>query len=210
MNSTAANLTKFVGEHRFATILADPPWNFENKNRAAPDFRHMKRYKTMELAEIKALPVGNLTTATAHLYLWVPNALTPWGFEVMDAWGFQYKTLITWHKISKDGSSDGRGMGYYFRNVTELLLFGVKGKSPRTLAPGRRQTNLIATMKQEHSRKPEKIYRIVETCSWGPFLELFARGPRPGWASWGDQAKVAFEPDWLLKHPKKYTQKLFF
>lgn len=208
--SATNNLTKFVGERKFTTVLADPPWNFENKNRAAPDFRHMKRYSTMELSKIKALPVGDLTAKTAHLYLWVPNALLPWGFEVMDAWGFQYKTLITWHKISKDGSSDGRGMGYYFRNVTEQLLFGVKGKSPRTLTAGRRRTNLVATMKQEHSRKPEKVYRIIETCSKGPFLELSARGPRPGWVSWGDQANSTFAPDWLPGHSKTHTQRLFF
>ena len=105
----------------------------------------------------------------------------------MAAWGFAYKTTLVWHKVRKDGGSDGRGVGFYFRNVTECVLFGVRGRGARTLTPGRRQTNLIATRKREHSRKPDELYPIIETCSRGPFLELFARGSRPGWASWGQE-----------------------
>ena len=89
--------------------------------------------------------------------------------------------------MRKDGGSDGRGVGFYFRNVTETVLFGVHGKDARTLAPGRRQTNLIASRKREHSRKPDELYPIIEACSRGPFLELFARGSRPGWTSWGHE-----------------------
>jgi N6-adenosine-specific RNA methylase IME4 len=91
------------------------------------------------------------------------------------AWGFEYKTSIIWYKIRADGGPDGRGVGFYFRHVTELVLFGVRGKNARTLAPGRRQVNLLATRKREHSRKPDEIYPIVESCSPGPFIELFAR-----------------------------------
>jgi hypothetical protein len=90
--------------------------------------------------------------------------------------------------VRKDGGSDGRGVGFYFRNVTELILFGVRGKNIRTLAPGRRQVNLLATRKQEHSRKPDEQYAIIEACSEGPYLELFARGRREGWTSWGAEA----------------------
>jgi N6-adenosine-specific RNA methylase IME4 len=101
------------------------------------------------LDEIKALPVEDIVNPTAHLYLWVPNALLAEGLAVMAAWGFTYKANIVWHKIRKDGGSDGRGVGFYFRNVTELVLFGVRGKNARTLAPGRRQVNYIASRKRE-------------------------------------------------------------
>ena len=122
----------------------------------------------------------------AHLYLWVPNALLADGLEVMAAWGFTYKANLVWHKVLADGRSDRRGVGFYFRNVTELVLFGVRG-SLRTLNPGRRQVNLLATRKREHSRKPEQLYDVVEACSPGPYLELFARYPRLGWTAWGDE-----------------------
>jgi N6-adenosine-specific RNA methylase IME4 len=115
----------------------------------------------------------------------VPNALLPDGLAAMQAWGFTYKTNIVWHKIRKDGGSDGRGVGFYFRNVTELILFGVRGKKARTLDPGRRQVNYLSTQKREHSRKPDELYPIIEACSPGPYAELFARGSRMGWNSWG-------------------------
>ena len=131
----------------------------------------------------------------ADLYLWVPTAILPDGLKVMAAWGFHYKSNIVWHKVRKDGGSDGRGVGFYFRNVTEILLFGVRGKNARTAQAGRTQVNYLATRKREHSRKPDEIFPIIEACSPGPRLELFARGQRPGWACWGDQAE-AYEPTW--------------
>lgn len=149
----------------------------------------------MNLKEIMDLPVGLLANETAHLYLWVPNALLPEGIKVLDAWGFTYKSNLVWHKIRKDGGSDGRGVGFYFRNVTELVLFGVRGKNARTLQPGRTQVNYLGTRKREHSRKPDEFYDIVESCSPGPYLELFARGPRTGWSSWGNQADEYY-PTW--------------
>jgi N6-adenosine-specific RNA methylase IME4 len=177
-------------EERFGTILADPPWLFLNKTgKIAPEHRRLFRYDTMALDEIKALPVEQLATTPAHLYLWCPNALLPDGLVVMAAWGFVFKAIIVWYKIRKDGGPDGRGVGFYFRNVTELILFGVRGKNARTLAPGRRQVNLLATRKREHSRKPDELYDIIERCSPGPFLELFARGnTRPNWTAWGNEA----------------------
>ncbi len=143
----------------------------------------------MELAEIKDLPVSDVINEPAHLYLWVPNALLPEGIEVLRAWGFEYKSNIVWHKIRKDGGSDGRGVGFYFRNVTELVLFGVRGKNARTLPPGRRQVNLVASQKREHSRKPDELYEVIEACSNGPFLEMFARDTRKGWTAWGHEAE---------------------
>jgi N6-adenosine-specific RNA methylase IME4 len=184
------------GGKNFKTILADPPWQFQNRTgKMAPEHKRLSRYGTMNLADIMALPVGQLADDTSHLYLWVPNALLPEGLRVMEAWGFQYKSNVVWHKIRKDGGPDGRGVGFYFRNVTELVLFGVRGKNARTLAPGRRQVNFLATRKREHSRKPDEFYDIVESCSPGPYLELFARGSRKGWSTWGDQADE-YSPTW--------------
>jgi N6-adenosine-specific RNA methylase IME4 len=170
----------------FETVLADPPWRFQNRTgKVAPEHRRLARYETMTLDDIAALPVADASGA-AHLYLWVPNALLAEGLEVMRRWGFVYKTNLVWFKTRKDGGPDGRGVGFYFRNVTELVLFGVRG-SRRTLAPGRRQVNLFAEQKREHSRKPETLYEIVERCSPGPYLELFARHHREGWHQWGDE-----------------------
>lgn len=148
------------------------------------------------MSELALLPVEGLAADTAHLYLWVPNALLPNGLELMSAWGFQYKSNIVWHKIRKDGGSDGRGVGFYFRNVTELLLFGVRGKNARTLEAGRTQVNYIGTRKREHSRKPDEQYDLIESCSPGPYLELFARGVRKNWVSWGNQADEGYRPTW--------------
>jgi N6-adenosine-specific RNA methylase IME4 len=175
---------------KFRTILSDPPWRFANRTgKMAPEHHRLSRYSTMPVEEIAALPVNKITADTAHLYLWVPNALLPDGIEVLKAWGFEYKSNIVWHKIRKDGGSDGRGVGFYFRNVTEMVLFGVKGKNARTLAPGRRQVNMIQSRKREHSRKPDELYDVIEACSPGPYLELFARGTRPKWVGFGNQAE---------------------
>jgi N6-adenosine-specific RNA methylase IME4 len=185
----------FVGTSRFATILADPPWQFENRTgKVAPEHKRLWRYDTMTTEQIMALPVADIVAPTAHLYLWCPNALLPEGLKVMEAWGFNYKCNLVWHKVRKDGGSDGRGVGFYFRNVTELILFGVRGKNARTLAPGRRQVNLLATRKREHSRKPDEQYDIIEACSPAPYLELFARGTRTNWTAWGNEADISYEP----------------
>lgn len=172
----------------FATVMADPPWRFDNRTgKVAPEHRRLDRYSTMDLASIRALPVSEVVAPNAHLYLWVPNALLPEGLAVLQAWGFRYVSNLVWAKRRKDGGPDGRGVGFYFRNVTELVLFGVRG-SLRTLAPARRQVNMIETRKREHSRKPDEQYEIIEACSPGPWLELFARHQRPGWTSWGDES----------------------
>ena len=172
---------------KFKTILADPPWQFSNRTgKVAPEHKRLGRYGTLTLEQIKSLPVPKIAASQSHLYLWVPNAMILEGLEVMKRWGFTYKTNIVWHKIRKDGGPDGRGVGFYFRNVTELILFGTRG-SLRTAQPGRRQVNFLATRKREHSRKPDEIYPIIEACSYGPFLEMFARHSRPGWESWGNE-----------------------
>ena len=194
---TIQNFLSVCDSQKYKTILADPPWQFQNRTgKVAPEHKRLNRYPTMELEDIKKIPVEAVTDEKAHLYLWVPNALLPEGLAVMQAWGFEYKANIVWEKVRKDGGPDGRGVGFYFQNVTELLLFGIRGKPNRTLAPARSQVNLIRSMKQEHSRKPDEIYPIIEACSPGPYLELFARGTRAGWTLWGDQANSDYAPDW--------------
>ncbi|HZT83660.1 MAG TPA: MT-A70 family methyltransferase [Gemmataceae bacterium] len=178
----------------FSTILIDPPWRFANRTgKVAPEHKRLRRYRTMSFEEIASLPIGKYAREKSHLYMWCPNALLLEALQIMKAWGFTYKTNIVWYKTRKDGGPDGRGVGFYFRNVTELVLFGVRGQL-RTLAPGRRQVNVLITRKREHSRKPDELYPIIEACSPGPYLELFARYPVPGWVQWGDELE-SYEPN---------------
>lgn len=213
-NTASAELGAFLAGQKFSTIMADPPWRFQNRTgKIAPEHKRLARYPTMKLDEICSLPVAEHMEDKSHCYLWVPNALLPDGLTVLNSWGFEYKSHIIWEKIRKDGGPDGRGVGFYFRNVTEILLFGIRGKGARTLAPGRSQVNfieapepdddrqqpngdLLKTRKREHSRKPDEQYDIIESCSWGPYLELFGRGKRDGWTVWGNQADDDYKPTW--------------
>ena len=209
--SVSNDFLKYTANYKFSTILADPPWQFQNRTgKMAPEHKRLSRYPTLSLPEIKSLPVRQVLNDTAHLYLWVPNALLSEGLQVMESWGFTYKTNLIWYKIRKDGGPDRRGVGFYFRNVTEILLFGVKGKNARTLQPGRTQENIISSRKREHSRKPDEQYNLIESCSWAPFLEMFARGNRPGWFCWGNQSDNYY-PDWdtYKNHSQNRKKKKF-
>lgn len=186
--TTASPLAGLTG--KFGTILVDPPWRFQNRTgKMAPEHKRLMRYETMKTEDIMALPVGDFAADQSHLYLWTPNAFIADALCIMEAWGFTYKTNIVWMKVRKDGEPDGRGVGFYFRNVTELILFGIRGKL-RTKDAGRSQVNAICTRKEEHSKKPDEQYGIIEACSPGPYLELFARQKRAGWTSWGNQAET--------------------
>jgi N6-adenosine-specific RNA methylase IME4 len=192
VRETIDSLAALAARHPggFGTILLDPPWRFQNRTgKVAPEHRRLARYATMSVGELEQLPLGKLAGARSHLYLWCPNALLAEGLHLMKAWGFTYKTNLVWYKVRKDGGPDGRGVGFYFRNVTEMVLFGIKGRI-RTLAPGRRQTNIVIHRKCEHSKKPAALYDIVERCSPGPYVELFAREGRPGWSQWGDELET--------------------
>lgn len=197
---TASDDLLALGRGRFQTILSDPPWRFQNRTgKMAPEHRRLSRYGTMSIEDIVSLPVALIARPRAHLYLWVPNALILEGLDVMRRWGFTYKTNIVWYKTRKDGGPDGRGVGFYFRNVTELLLFGIRGANNRTLDAGRRQTNIIVSRKREHSRKPEEQYPIIEQCSSGPYLEMFARHERKDWTQWGNEVPEPPEQLHLLR-----------
>jgi N6-adenosine-specific RNA methylase IME4 len=188
---------KALGGEPFGTVLADPPWRFQNRTgKVAPEHRRLSRYDTLDWKDIAAMPVADLAADQSHCYLWVPNALVDEGLRVLEGWGFTYKSMLIWAKRRKDGGPDGRGVGFYFRNVTELVLFGVRGPNARTLPAGRTQVNYLGTRKREHSRKPDELYAIIEACSPGPRLELFARGSRPGWTVWGAEAEDGYAPAW--------------
>ncbi|MFC1578530.1 MT-A70 family methyltransferase [Thermodesulfobacteriota bacterium] len=205
--TTAADDFKSEIKGKFTTILADPPWRFINRTgKVAPEHKRLSRYITLKTQDIIELPVKDVLNDKAHLYLWVPNALLKEGLQVLESWGFTYKTNLIWHKVRKDGGPDGRGVGFYFRNTTEMILFGIKGKNNRTLQPGRSQVNIIRVRKREHSRKPDELYDIIEACSPGPYLELFARGSRKGWATWGDEIED-YKPDWPTYAYNSHSQK---
>ncbi len=151
LQETSENLLSFCGSKRYSTIYADPPWRFQNRTgKVAPENKKLNRYETMSLEDIMALPVEQIAAAKSHLYLWVPNALFARWTCCYEGVGFEYKGNIIWEKVRKDGGPDGRGVGFYFRNVTEILLFGVRGNNFRTLAPARSQVNLIRSQKREH------------------------------------------------------------
>ncbi|RKX40829.1 MAG: S-adenosylmethionine-binding protein [Thermotogae bacterium] len=203
MREAGEELLKVAGDIKFKTVLADPPWPFKNKTgKMAPEHKRLYRYPTMTLEEIKSFPVDQIVDSNAHLYLWIPNALLKEGLEVMESWGFTYKTNIVWYKVRKDGGPDRRGVGFYFRNVTELVLFGVKGNM-RTLEPGRSMPNIIVAPKTVHSRKPDELYRIIELCSPEPYIELFARSRYSNWTVWGDETDKYINSDTLFQEERK-------
>jgi N6-adenosine-specific RNA methylase IME4 len=168
---------------KFATILIDPPWDWGDEGDADQLGRARPTYGTMSLEQLMALPVGDMSDIDCHLYLWITNRSLPKGFALMEQWGFRYITALTWCKPSI-------GMGNYFRGSTEQVLFGVKGsqmlkrKDVGTWFAAPRGPN-------GHSSKPVEFYSLVESCSPGPYLEMFARSSRTGWSAWGAEANAA-------------------
>lgn len=166
--------------NQYTTIYADPPWleRGGGKIRRGAD-RH---YPLMSTVEIMSLPVADLAAPDAHLYLWVTNNFLPDGLAVMRAWGFEYKTMITWVK-------DRIGLGQYFRGITEHCLFGVRGHLLYKITEGKRQQGVTSFLAPRtiHSKKPDEMRRMIEAVSYGPYLELFAREIPPGWDVWGNQ-----------------------
>lgn len=167
-------------DKKYRTIYADPPWNESGggKIKRGAD-RH---YNLMKTRDIMALPVAELAEENCHLYLWTTNNFLPDALKVMEAWGFTYKTIITWNK-------DRMGLGQYFRGLTEHCLFGVKGVLPYKEADGKRcqgKTGFYAP-KGEHSAKPTEARSMIELVSYAPFIELFARQETENWDCWGNE-----------------------
>ena len=165
---------------KFATILMDPPWDWGDEGDGDQMGRARPAYGTMSLQQLMDLPVQDLADADCHLYLWITNRSLPKGFALLEKWGFRYITTLTWCKPSF-------GLGNYFRGQTEQILFGVKGSQP--LKRKDVGTCLHAPRgPQGHSSKPVEIYDLVESCSPGPYLEMFARSNRQDWTAWGAEA----------------------
>ncbi len=156
-----------------ATAIVDPPWPVMQQGKLGA----INHYKLMTLEQIKALPVGSLCAENAHCWLWVTNATMEEGFKVLRAWGFEPRSIFTWFKPRL-------GLGVYLRNCTEHCILATRGKMPVKV---KNQPNAGIFPVQDHSHKPEELYDIVERVSPGPYLELFARRPRHGWAVWGNE-----------------------
>ena len=169
--------TPLEAQGLFQTIVIDPPWDWGDEGDVNQFGRAMPDYHTMPIEDIKALPVGKIADVNCHLYLWVTNRSLPKAFELMEAWGFRYITCLTWVKPSI-------GMGNYFRGSTEQILFGVKGKQP--LKRHDVGTSFTAPRGDRHSAKPDEFYRLVESCSYGPYIDIFGRKGRGGWSVWGE------------------------
>jgi N6-adenosine-specific RNA methylase IME4 len=172
-----ADRPKPVTDYR--TILADPPWELPQRGERGP------RYPLLSVEAICRLPVAPLAATDAHLWLWVTNSTIFAGRQVMTAWGFSYRSCLTWIKPRF-------GLGPYLRNQTEHLLLGVRGRAPTRF---KGQGTWLYAPLQEHSHKPEEQYAVIERCSPGPYLELFARHRQPGWHVWGDEVDSDIQLD---------------
>ncbi|RDI54021.1 MT-A70 family methyltransferase [Nocardia mexicana] len=166
-------MTPPITTRRYRTILADPPWDKYQVGKLGAN----QHYPLMSLDRIKALPVADLAEDNAHLWLWCTNATLRDGYDVMEAWAFTPRSILTWIKPRIQ-------LGQYLRNATEQLLFGTRGRAPVNY---RSQPTWMFAPLQDHSHKPEEQFAIIERVSSGPYLELFARRPQPGWDAWGNE-----------------------
>jgi len=168
---------------KYNIIYADPPWKYK-EDWGNGSYKHT--YKAMDIEEIKNLPVKKISDEKAHLYLWVTNPFLREGLDVCEAWGFEYKTLITWVKTYKNKVPE-MGMGYYFRSSTEHIIFGVRGKMK---IKNKITKNVIIEPNDRklHSKKPDSVREMIVRCSGDlPRIELFARERVEGWDAWGNE-----------------------
>jgi N6-adenosine-specific RNA methylase IME4 len=185
---TVDDLVEFARSgKRFSVIYADPPWPFVNwsptRTNSSPDFH----YETNGIDTIKALPVAALAADDATLLLWGTWPQLPAALDVINAWGFTYKTVaFVWVKQNPKGDGLHTGMGYWTRSNSEYCLLATKG-APKRLAPDVHQ--IIQAPVGEHSAKPEEVRRRIERLVDGPYLELYARKPVDGWTCWGNEIR---------------------
>jgi len=174
---------------RYSVIYADPPWDYgkmKKRRKAARGGNPQAHYGTMTVEKICRLPVSEIADDNSALFLWVTNPKIVYGFEVMSAWGFSYKTTLTWVKVDKQGNVINNGMGFYFRGATEHILFGTRGRF--TVDTVSRIPNVFMHQRGGHSKKPDDIRgKIVDVCGDVPRIELFARQKSVGWDVWGDE-----------------------
>ncbi|CAM4364633.1 MT-A70 family methyltransferase [Nocardia ninae] len=158
---------------RYRCVLADPPWDTHQKGQRGA----IQHYNLMTLREIKSMPVADLVEDDSHCWIWVTNATLRDGYDVLESWGFEPRSPLTWVKTRL-------GLGQYLRNMTEHLILGTRGNAPVNF---RGQPTWTFAPVQDHSHKPEEQYAIIERVSSGPYLELFARRSHPGWQAWGNE-----------------------
>jgi N6-adenosine-specific RNA methylase IME4/ParB-like chromosome segregation protein Spo0J len=200
--ATCNQNTPFPSDRRYAVLYADPPWHFEVYNEESGIERAAgNHYPTMELAEICALPVADIATDDAILFMWTTAPHLGESFEVLEAWGFEYKSNAVWVK-------DKLGLGYYVRNRHELLLIATRGDFPCP-QPANRPSSVIEAPRREHSRKPDEAYELIERMYPElPKIELFARHARPGWAAWGNEVRAETAPDDGIPNFLRRTSKI--
>jgi len=174
----AKTIEEALSAAKFSAICIDPPWDWKDEGDNSQLGRGNTTYGSMSHEELLAFPVGQYGAADSHIYLWITNRSLPKGFSLLEAWGYRYVTMLTWCKPSI-------GMGNYFRGSTEQVLFGVRG----SLSLSRKDagTWFSAPRGKAHSAKPDSFYDLVESCSPGPYLDVFARRERDGWVCWGGE-----------------------
>jgi N6-adenosine-specific RNA methylase IME4 len=184
----------------YSVLVVDPPWSYGKDTGRTRTAEH--HYETMgnngkEINRktgagiesiINETPVPSMASENAHLYLWTTNPKLPFAFEVMRAWGFEYKTMLTWVKTTGMGSVHGGGMGWFFRGATEHVLFGVKGA--KGIPSGMRRPNVIMGPTGAHSEKPVEFYSLLRSIYPADerMVDMFARKKHDRFTSWGNEA----------------------
>ena len=170
---------------KYNVIYADTPWTFKTYSDKGKDRSPENHYNVMSLKDICNLPISKIANDDSVLLMWVVDPLLDKAFEVINAWGFKYKTVgFTWAKTNKKSIGFFTGLGYWTRGNPEMCLLATKGK-PKRLSKS--VPKLVVEQRREHSRKPDIMYNHIENLLEGPYIELFARTQRSGWDSWGNE-----------------------
>lgn len=171
---------------KYRVIYIDPPWYFTNWSPKGGNKSATRHYSCMTMDELKELPIGSIAQDNAIMFMWATDPLLPKQIDVMEHWGFKYKTVgFVWVKLNTKRPTPFIGLGYYTRSNPEYCLIGVKGSVGRPI--NKMVSEVIMSPIREHSRKPDHIPELIESMYEGPYIELFARTERPGWDCWGNQ-----------------------
>jgi N6-adenosine-specific RNA methylase IME4 len=188
MTTSNPSCTIFSKERRYGVIYADPPWPFQTWSMKGTGRSAISHYDCLDFSALAALPVAQLATDNCVLFLWAPDPFLPRAFELIRAWGFEYKTVgFCWVKLNKAPKHDAdyfTGMGYWTRANQELCLLATRGKPQRQAKNVRR---VVVEPRREHSRKPDCVRERIKRLVSGPYVELFARETKEGWDCWGNQ-----------------------
>jgi N6-adenosine-specific RNA methylase IME4 len=191
MTTPAQSHMPFSTRRKYGVILADPPWLFRNWSARGTGRNAISHYDCMDFAALASLPIAKLAADDCSLFLWATDPLLPCAFELIEAWGFEYKTVgFYWVKLntaSRHGAAYFTGLGYWTRANPEQCLLATRGNPRRRAKDVKR---LVVDQRREHSRKPDCIRERIERLVAGPYLELFARETKPGWDCWGDQVTL--------------------